>query len=72
MRSSYWLDITKWIEILVLPLVNAHVKLLPLLGESFISKLLLHFGNGEILEYLLVLAKVIVHANKLFLNLVDV
>lgn len=67
-----WLDLAERVQILVLPLVDAHVELFPFALEGFICQLLPHLGYRQVLKQLLVLDQIVVHVDQLFLDLLHI
>ena len=56
-----WLDLAERVEILVLPLLNAHIEFFPLLLERLVSELLSHLFHRQILKQLLVVVQFVLH-----------
>ena len=66
------LDLTERIKIFVLPLINSHVKLFPLLFKCFVGQLLPHICYSQIVEQFLVIDQVFIHRNQLLPYLLDI
>lgn len=59
-----WLDrfdLAEGVQILVLPLLNAHIQLFPLLLQSLVSQLLAHLFHRQILKQFLVVVQLVLH-----------
>ena len=71
-RSWNGLNLSKGVQVLVLPLIDAHVQFFPFALERFISEFLTHFVHRKIVEEFLVVDEVVVHRDQLPFDLLHI
>lgn len=66
------LDLAEGVQVLMLPLVDAHIELFPFLLEGFVGELLPHFSDRQLRKKLLIGVQIVIHLDQLLFDLPDI